>query len=240
LFCSTKHPKATVSITDFIASVKVINNSPEILGIIKLGCTITLTGEFRMQVAEITIDSRSAWYALFVKHQHEKKVVKLLHAKGFDAFTPLRMVPREGTLRGLAVPMLPHYVFSRFHRIQRTTILRTPSVIELAAVNNIPVQLSDEDVHTLLTLSSCDLPFNICSASINLGQHVHFSAGPLEGIDGYITNHSGHLQWMPKFANLQHSISIAVESFIEEWRPVPSATSYVRAVVNASKHGGLS
>jgi hypothetical protein len=85
---------------------------------------------------------------------------------------------------------------------ERTSILRTPSVIELPAV---------------IALSSFEFPIEVYPAGAYSGEPARFLAGPLAEIDGNLSkSSSGELPWFRTFASLPRSIAISFDSFVQE------------------------
>ena len=85
------------------------------------------TGRPSDQEKRIQADS---WYAIYTKHQHEKKVADLLQRKGFEVFLPLVKEKRRWKDRAKQVsfPMFPCYVFVRGIANRKIEVLQVGGV----------------------------------------------------------------------------------------------------------------
>lgn len=70
------------------------------------------------------------WFALTVKHQHERRAAGALDAAGIEAFLPLYRARRRWSdrVKELEEPLFPGYVFSRFNNGDRVRVLQAPGV----------------------------------------------------------------------------------------------------------------
>jgi len=80
-------------------------------------------------------DSISAphWHALYTRHQHEKRIARILSNKGHDIFLPLYASTRRWRDRDkrLSLPLFPCYVFIRGGLDRQVQILSTPGVFTI-------------------------------------------------------------------------------------------------------------
>src|SRR5487761_2765316 len=70
------------------------------------------------------------WYAVYTRHQHEKKVAESFEGNGIETFLPLYETARRWKDRTklLSLPLFSCYVFLRSGIERRTEILSTPGV----------------------------------------------------------------------------------------------------------------
>src|SRR5580698_2831223 len=70
------------------------------------------------------------WYALTVRHQHERTAQAALAAKQLEALVPLYRARSQWSDREkqLDLPLFSGYVFCRFRFAERVTVLNTPGV----------------------------------------------------------------------------------------------------------------
>ena len=75
-------------------------------------------------------DTPSQWFALTVKHQHERTTQSALESKLIPTLLPMYRVRNEWSdrTRELEVPLFSGYVFCRFPYSDRVRVLRTPGV----------------------------------------------------------------------------------------------------------------
>ena len=79
------------------------------------------------------INEQRQWFALTVKHQHERRVEGVLRAAGVDTFLPLYRARRQWSdrVKDLDAPLFPGYVFSRFTLRDRARVVGTPGVVRI-------------------------------------------------------------------------------------------------------------
>src|SRR5256886_11460426 len=74
--------------------------------------------EFRrspyVATCEPPVDNQS-WYALHIRHQHEKTAARILENQGYEFFLPLYMARRkwQGRLKQVALPPFPRHLLVR-------------------------------------------------------------------------------------------------------------------------------
>lgn len=80
------------------------------------------------------------WFALTVKHQHERSVAGALASHGVDTFVPLYCARRRWSdrVKELDAPLFPGYVFGRFGDGDRVRVLRTPGVGRIVGFGGSP------------------------------------------------------------------------------------------------------
>src|ERR1700737_4325126 len=78
-------------------------------------------------------EASSVWYAIYTKHQHEKKIEDLLLRKNFEVLLPLyRGVHRwKDRNKIVFLPLFPCYLFVRTNLERKMDILKTPGVFWL-------------------------------------------------------------------------------------------------------------
>ena len=70
------------------------------------------------------------WYALTVRHQHERTAQAALQAKRFETLVPMYRTQSQWSDREklLDLPLFSGYVFCQFPFDERVTVLNTPGV----------------------------------------------------------------------------------------------------------------
>jgi transcription antitermination factor NusG len=143
----------------------------------------------------------SRWYAIYTKHQHEKKSAELLARKRIEVYLPLYDCVRQWQDRRkkLEVPLFPGYVFVRSTLENRIDILRTPGVFFIVESAGRACSVPDRDVESMRTMSHSRAaiqphPF------LQGGDYVRIHRGPFTGVQGILTRVKG-----------QHRIVLCVE-----------------------------
>jgi len=151
--------------------------------------------------------SQPAWFAIYVKPRHEKKVFSVLTGKGFQGFLPLY---KSDTRTKISEnPLFPGYVFCRFIRDDRLPILSTPGVFSIVAFGNDPAPIEDSEVDSLRSVLASGLivrprPY------LSIGQKVRILDGPLRGVEGIVKDcHAEEL--VVSITLLQRSVEVKLK-----------------------------
>jgi len=150
---------------------------------------------------EYSISRQSAWYAIYVKHQHEKKAADHLARKGFEILLPIYRSVRRWKDRNKTVflPLFPCYLFVRMELSRKIDVLRTPGVFWLVESGGCACPIPECDIEAINRIihSQAQIaphPF------LKNGQRVRVRHGSLEGVEGILA----------RFKN-QHRVVITVE-----------------------------
>lgn len=140
----------------------------------------------------------SAWYALYTRARHEKKVQVRLRTRGFETYLPL--VPRQRRWHDRRVtvdwPMFSSYVFVRCPRAALSEVLATPGVLTVVRQNGEPASIRDkviEDVRRLtdVAVDTGSLP-EPTAFVVPPGGFVEVISGPLAGVEGVVVEDRGN------------------------------------------------
>jgi transcription antitermination factor NusG len=141
-------------------------------------------------------DASLAWYALYTRARHEKKVDRLLRLREFEVFLPL--VPRESQWHDrrkiVDWPLFPGYVFARFGLKATAQILGTPGVATIVRQDGVPAAISDLEIENVRRLASVvtetgSLPEP--TPMVECGQQARISKGPFTGVHGVVVQRRG-------------------------------------------------
>src|SRR3954447_1843234 len=128
----------------------------------------------------IFTDSSTAWFALRVKPNCEKRVSLSLRGKGYEEFLPLFQSRRNwhDRRKNIEAPVFSGYIFCRFSAARRLPILTTPGVMHIGGIGAAPAPISDAEIESLKTVVESRLtlqhwPF------LSAGETVQIEDGPL-------------------------------------------------------------
>jgi len=168
-----------------------------------------------------------AWYALYIRHQHEKTVASLLMGKGFQVFLPLyspvhKWKDRE---KQLSLPLYPGYVFLRDRLDRKLQIMMTPGVHFIVGTAGAPEPISEVEIEAVKRVIESPLavephPYLQC------GDRVRVTYGPLEGIEGYLLRKKNSFRLVLSVEMLMKSVAVEIDaSMIERvsaqnWSPI--------------------
>ena len=166
--------------------------------------------------------SRHPWYALTVKHHHEKTVAQALDGRGVQHYLPLyRSFHRSaGRTQSVMLPLFPGYIFASFDLSQRLPVLTIPSVGSIVCIGRAPAPITESDLESIETMIQSGLNVAPHEAFIE-GEQVRIDRGPLQGVCGTLVANKPNYRLVISIPLLQRAVAAEVDM---EWvRPVKSS-----------------
>ena len=157
-------------------------------------------------------DGPSRWYALMVKHQHERRIGDLIHYKGFETLVPLYRVRRPWSDRTAEIdlPLFGGYVFCRFDYQERVRLLATPGVRKIVGFGAEPAAIPHEEIAAIQAVVRSTLPMRPWPY-LRPGDKVRVERGPLRGLEGTLLREKDSLRLIVGIEMLQRSIAAELE-----------------------------
>ena len=151
------------------------------------------------------------WFALTVKHQHERSVEGALASSGVDTFLPLYRLRRRWSDRSidLDAPLFPGYVFGRFAAGDRVRVLRTPGVARIVGFGGLPAPVAPSEIDGIRAALASKLPIGPWPYP-KPGDRVRIESGPLRGLEGALVRQKDALHLVLSVELLQRSLAIEV------------------------------
>jgi len=151
------------------------------------------------------------WYALVVKHQHEKAVLNGLQMSGFQGLLPLYKTLRQWSDRTkeLAAPLFAGYVFAQFSYDDRVRMLRIPAVRSIVSFGGAPAPLGTHELADIRAAVESKLPLRPWPF-LKEGDRVRVERGPLRGVEGTLLKERDCLHLVIGFEMLQRAVSVEV------------------------------
>jgi len=184
------------------------------------------------------VTSQSDWYALVVKHNHERAAAAGLEYKGLEVFVPLYRARRRWSdrVKELELPLFGGYVFCRFREAERALVLTTPGVNSLVGFGNGPAPVAEDEIKAVRALLASGLPV-MPWAYPQPGDRVRIEAGPLSGVEGVLTQLKNAWRVVVSLELLQRSVMTEVDAAVlSVVRPAPSARGGARAACVPVRH----
>lgn len=172
------------------------------------------------------ITGHPRWYALSVKHQHERRAEIALGWKGFEALAPTYRARRTWSDRSknLDLPLFSGYVFCRFDFAERIPVLDTPGIARIVGFGNGPAPVADEEIAAIKMVVASRLPVRPWP-HLRPGDRVRIEDGPLRGVEGTLLKEKDSLRLVLGVELLQRSIAVE----LEPESVVPLRAAYARA-----------
>ncbi len=157
------------------------------------------------------------WYAVYTRHQHEKRVARNLSNKGFETFLPLFSAARrwKDRTKELMSPLFPCYVFLRSEFGRWLDILTTPGIHSLVGIPGQPAPIRQAEIDVIRRAIEKGIgmephPFLRC------GDWVRVKSGPLEGVEGILVRKKNRFRLVLSVELLEKSVAVEVDSFAVE------------------------
>jgi transcription antitermination factor NusG len=153
------------------------------------------------------------WFALTVRHQHERSVEGVLCAAGVDTFLPLYRARRRWAdrVKDLDAPLFPGYVFARFPLRDRVRIVKTPGVARIVGFAGLPAPVAEQEIDTVRAALASKLPLGPWPYLLKAGGRVRIERGPLRGLEGTLLREGNCLRLVLGVELLQRSLAVEVD-----------------------------
>jgi transcription antitermination factor NusG len=154
------------------------------------------------------------WYALSVKHQHERAVRLALEFNGFEALAPTYRAQRRWSdrVKEVDLPLFSGYVFCRFAFAERVRVMDAPGVAKVVEFGGTPAEISEDEIVAIRAVMASKLPVRPWPY-LKLGDRVRVEHGPLRGIEGTLLREVVRERWQLVIGveMLQRSLAVELE-----------------------------
>ncbi|MFP5236359.1 MAG: UpxY family transcription antiterminator [Acidobacteriota bacterium] len=132
------------------------------------------------------------WWAVYTKHQHEKRIADVLMHHGAEVFLASYQETRLWNKRKvtLSLPLFPSYLFVREDSRLRLAVVSTPGVYMIVCQGGKLAVIPAAEINNLRRAMQC--PRGIQPHSfLKAGQKVRIVRGVMEGVEGILLRHKG-------------------------------------------------
>jgi transcription antitermination factor NusG len=161
-------------------------------------------------MSDLSLELR--WYAVTVRHQHERQTERVLRSQGWDTLVPMYRSQRQWSdrVKEIELPLFAGYVFCRFALRDRLRVEDTPGVAHIVKFNGLAAPLEDREISEIQAMvgSGAKLspwPF------LRAGDRVQVVRGPLRGLEGTLLRDGGDTRLVVSVEMLQRSIAAEVD-----------------------------
>lgn len=153
------------------------------------------------------------WFALAVKHQHERRTQTALASKSIPTLLPLYKARSHWSdrVKEIELPLFAGYVFCRFTRAQRTSILATPGVRSIVGFGGVPAPIEAAEIEAIEAMLGSGAPVSPWPY-LKPGDRVRVERGPLRGLEGTLLREKDGLRLVIGIELLQRSIAAELEA----------------------------
>jgi transcription antitermination factor NusG len=156
--------------------------------------------------------SAARWYALTVRHQHERQTERLLRTLGWETLSPVYKCKRQWSdrVKEVELPLFAGYVFCRFSVNDRVRVEDTPGVAQIVKFNGRAAEIEAaeiERIQAMLVVKVRLTPWPYLKA----GDRVRVERGPLRGLEGTLLRDGDAARLVVSVEMLQRSIAAEVD-----------------------------
>jgi transcription termination/antitermination protein NusG len=158
------------------------------------------------------LNPSAAWFALYVRHRHEKAVAQVISGKGLEVFLPVYKTAHrwKDRMKDLILPLFPNYVFTLAAPGQRNLVLSTPGIYDFVRLGGVPAPIPAGEIEGVRQAVSNGLnaephPF------LKSGDRVRVKSGPLGGLEGVLVRKKNFYRLVLSVELLVKSISVEVD-----------------------------
>lgn len=153
------------------------------------------------------------WFALTVRHQHERQVAHALNWKGLETLVPCYPASRRWSDRTKEVetPLFGGYVFCRFELPEKVRVLNTPGVGKMVGFGGTPSPLEDREIDHIQAALRSELPLWPWQY-LGVGDKVRIERGPLRGVEGTLLQEPEGFRLVIGVELLRRSIAVKVDA----------------------------
>jgi transcription antitermination factor NusG len=151
------------------------------------------------------------WFALAVKHQHEKAVGEALGVLGAESLLPLYRSSRVWSDRTKSVdlPLFPGYIFAQIEPDLRLHVLRIPSVTRIVGFGGKPAAVDPIEIAQIRAALASRLPLRPWPY-LKAGDRVRVERGPLKGVEGTLLREKDYARLVIGVDLLQRSVAVEI------------------------------
>jgi transcription antitermination factor NusG len=152
------------------------------------------------------------WYALAVRHQHERQVARLLEAQGWETLAPMYRSRRQWSdrVKELELPLFAGYVFCRFSLAERIRVEDAPGVVQIVKFNGRAAALAAEEIARIRAMVASKVALRPWPY-LKAGDRVRVERGPLRGLEGTLLRDAGAARLVVGVELLQRAIAAEVD-----------------------------
>lgn len=180
--------------------------------------TVAIPPAFPLRAADLGcerggIAAAPPWYALSVKHQHERTIEAALFEKGFEAFSPMYRARREWSdrVKDVDLPLFAGYVFCRFPLEAKARVLNTPAVSRVVQFGGTMAAVDEAEMEAIRAVVSSKLPMRPWP-HLKTGDRVRIERGPLRGLTGILLREKDALELVVSVELLQRSVAVQIDA----------------------------
>jgi len=155
----------------------------------------------------------ASWYALYTKHQHEKKASSYLESIGFDVLLPTYQSAsrRKDRKKIIILPIFPCYVFVNAGLDRTLDLLKAPGVFSLVGNRNGPIVVPEIEIDGLKKIMRSEARVGP-HPYLKTGDRVRVRSGSLSGLEGLLVRFKNVYRVVLSLELLQKALAVEIDA----------------------------
>lgn len=152
------------------------------------------------------------WYALHVRHQHERQIEKLLRYQGWATLAPMYRSQRQWSdrVKEIELPIFAGYIFCQFAPEERARVEDTPGILQVVKFLGQPAAIEEHEIAGIQAMVASKVQLTPWPY-LKVGDRVRVERGPLRGLEGTLLRGSEGSRLVVGVEMLQRSIAAEVD-----------------------------
>ncbi len=159
-------------------------------------------------------NSAYQWFALYTKSKAEKKVLEQFRAKGIEAYLPMRRELRQWSDRKkwIEVPIINSYIFVHITLPEYRKVFEAKGVVAYVSHKGKAVSIPEHEMDAMRRTVENNLTFSVETTSLQKGQIITVTSGPLKGISGEIIDMQGEKKLYLRISHIGYTLVVNLEN----------------------------
>jgi transcription termination/antitermination protein NusG len=158
---------------------------------------------------DATMTDPVQWFALAVRHQHERQTERLLKFKGLETLAPSYRTERSWSdrVKEIELPLFAGYIFCRFSTVEKIRVMNTPGVVKVVGFGGSPMPVHGHEIREIQRLAESGLSLRPWPY-LKAGDRVRVERGPLRGIEGTLLREKDGARLVVGVELLQRAVAV--------------------------------
>ena len=158
-------------------------------------------------------DTSSHWFALYTKARAEKKVLERLRQIGLEVYLPLRKELRQWSDRKkwVEMPVINSYIFVHIPMTDYLRVFEAQGVVSYVSHKGKALIIPAHEIEIMQKTVGSNLSFNVEKGTIQKGQTITITSGPLKGITGEVVEVQGAKKLYLRISHIGYSLVITLD-----------------------------
>jgi transcriptional antiterminator RfaH len=163
-------------------------------------------------------DKSRNWYAMYTHSRAEKKVLDSLVRLGVEAYLPIKRELRQWSDRKkwVETPIINSYIFVRIEASNMKLVYAVPGLVGYVNSKGKPAVIPEWEMEAMRRTVDGKMDYSIEQQTIRKGETIRMMSGPLQGIEGEITDIKGKTKLCIRVSHVGFMLVVDIENFLYE------------------------